>query len=76
MHHWEPYYVIWQYWLWSFQNGKTKLEIFLAINRGSKDIFFSLTVCNTVITSHSAYVAMSTELHGVKIDGFLYPNFM
>ena len=27
-------------------------------------------------TSHSAYVAMSTELHGVKIDGFLYPNKM
>ena len=28
------------------------------------------------LTSHSAYVATSTELHGVKIDGFLYPNFM
>ena len=27
-------------------------------------------------TSHSAYVATSTELHGVKIDGVLYPNFM
>ena len=27
-------------------------------------------------TSHSAYVAMSTESHGVKINGFLYPNFM
>ena len=27
-------------------------------------------------TSHSAYVATSTESHGVKIDGFLYPNFM
>ena len=25
-------------------------------------------------TSHSAYVAISTELHGVKIDRFLYPN--
>ena len=33
-------------------------------------------VCYTVYTSHSAYVATSTELHGVKIDGFLYPNFM
>ena len=27
-------------------------------------------------TSHSAYVATSTESHGLKIDGFLYPNFM
>ena len=31
---------------------------------------------NTQITSHSAYVATSTESQGVKIDGFLYPNFM
>ena len=31
---------------------------------------------STVDTSHSAYVARSTKLHGVKIDGFLYPNFM
>ena len=27
-------------------------------------------------TSHSAYDATSTELYGVKIDGFLYPNFI
>ena len=27
-------------------------------------------------TSHSAYVATLTESHGVKIDGFLYPDFM
>ena len=27
-------------------------------------------------TSHSAYVATSTESDGAKIDGFLYPNFM
>ena len=27
-------------------------------------------------TSHSAYVATSTEFHGVKINGFLYPNYM
>ena len=25
-------------------------------------------------TSHSAYDATLTELYGVKIDGFLYPN--
>ena len=25
---------------------------------------------------HSAYVATSTESDGVKIDGFLHPNFM
>ena len=31
---------------------------------------------HSVHTSHSAYVATSTESHGVKIDGFLYPNFM
>ena len=29
-----------------------------------------------VNTSHSAYDAMLTESNGVKIDGFLYPNFM
>ena len=28
------------------------------------------------ITSHSAYIATSTESDGVKIDGFLFPNFM
>ena len=27
-------------------------------------------------TSHPAYDATSTESNGVKIDGFLYPNFM
>ena len=27
-------------------------------------------------TSHSAYDATQTESNGVKIDGFLYPNFM
>ena len=27
-------------------------------------------------TSHSANVATSTESHGVKIDGFLNPNFI
>ena len=31
---------------------------------------------NWPFTSHSAYVATSTELDGVKIDGFLYPNLM
>ena len=28
------------------------------------------------LTSHSAYVATSTESYGVKINGFFYPNFM
>ena len=28
------------------------------------------------VTSHSAYAATSTESDRVKIDGFLYPNFM
>ena len=28
------------------------------------------------LTSHSAYVATSTESYGVKIDGFLHPNFV
>ena len=28
------------------------------------------------ISSHSAYDATSTESNGVKINGFLYPNFM
>ena len=29
-----------------------------------------------LFTSHSAYVVKSTELDGVKINGFFYPNFM
>ena len=37
-----------------------------------KNIQFKLCL----ITSHSAYVATSTELQGVKIDGILYPNFI
>ena len=28
-----------------------------------------------MLTSHSAYVATSTESHGVKIDGFLISKF-
>ena len=31
---------------------------------------------NSPDTCHSAYVAASTESHGVIIDEFLYPNFM
>ena len=42
------------------------------IKRGEKK---NCLVSETAL-SHSAYVATSTELHGVKIDGFLYPNFM
>ena len=30
----------------------------------------------SLTTSHSAYDATSIESNGVKIDGFLYPNFM
>ena len=37
-------------------------------------IFVSILIESLVITSHSAYVATSTELHEVKIDGYLYPN--
>ena len=41
-------------------------------------VFSQGYVSNThfIGTSHSAYVATSTESNGVKIDGFLYPNFM
>ena len=35
-----------------------------------------LSAFNLPCTSHSAYVVTSTKSHGVKIDGFLYPNFM
>ena len=31
---------------------------------------------NSDFTSHSAYVATSTESDGAKINGFLDPNFM
>ena len=46
-----------------------------------KEIFTRTTEVRTLrtyqsFTSHSAYVATSTESKGVKIDGFLYPNFM
>ena len=33
-------------------------------------------VCGRYATSHSAYVATSTQPQGVKINRFLYPNFM
>ena len=40
--------------------------------------FITLKVKNSRahVTSHSAYVPTSTELHRVRIDGFLYPNLM
>ena len=46
-----------------------------------KEIFTRTTEVRTLrtyqsFTSHSAYVGTSTESEGVKIDGFLYPNFM
>ena len=36
----------------------------------------TVLVTHSKYTSHSAYVATSTKSDGVKIDGFLYPNFM
>ena len=44
----------------------------LVANLSIHQVKFCLHECNSsCITSHSAYVATSTELHGVKIDGFL-----
>ena len=37
---------------------------------------FGLISTYCCFNSPSAYVATLTELHGVKINGFLYPNFM
>ena len=37
---------------------------------------FHLKLHQITLTGHSAYVATSTESDGVKVDGFLYPNFM
>ena len=53
----------------------------LPILQFTLNIFNGLDIClllwsHSVLASHSAYVPMSNELHGVKIDGFLYPNFI
>ena len=40
-----------------------------------KPLMYICTI-NFICTSHSAYVAAETELHGVKIDGLLLPNFL
>ena len=50
----------------AFSSIMAKLEI----AKCECDIFFAIW------TGHSAYVAMSTESERVKIDWFLYPNFM
>ena len=39
-------------------------------------LWYSSTLETYSNTSHSAYVATSTEAHGVKINEFLHPNFM
>ena len=49
--------------------------ISLKPNHFKKHLSHGTSLLHTPFTSHSAYVAASTELHGVKIDGFLYPNF-
>ena len=54
------------------------LEIKYLMYRNIRDqtIDSEEAIWSLLYTSHSAYVATSTELHGVKIDGFLYSNFM
>ena len=39
-------------------------------------LFFMKLTHYYALNSHSAYVATSAKLHGVKVDGFLYLNFM
>ena len=50
----------------------------LVVERDPQVLTF--VICTVLLlpkgTSHSAYVATSTETSGVKIDGFLHPNLM
>ena len=63
-------------------NPVMKLNIFQNLPETKENYFFHSRAkiagfdFYCICTSHSAYVATSTELHRVKIDGFLYPNFM
>ena len=40
------------------------------------EYLITLAKHDSLSTSHSAYVATETELHGAKIDGLLPPNFL
>ena len=60
------YFNAWNKYVKSLNNSASLIQI---------QIFFFLWD-NCQYTSHSAYAAMSTELDCVKIDGFLYSNFI
>ena len=53
------------------QRGTLQIMVVEFHTENSKIVHYCLT-----ITSHLAYVATLTKSDGVKIDGFLYPNFM
>ena len=60
---------LWSYGFSSFQGRDIKIrQIFYQRLTYSKKMI--------VFTSYSAYDATLLESDGVKIDGFLYPNFM
>jgi hypothetical protein len=46
------------------------------INQILSMVFWKINDIIWPFTSQSAYVATLTESDGVKIDGFLYPNFI
>ena len=53
------------------QRGTLQIMVVEFHTENSKIVHYCLT-----ITSHLAYVATLTKSDGVKMDGFLYPNFM
>ena len=57
----------------SFDSPENQSLILKISSWNSKE---KIVIMNCEYTSHSAYVATSTESNGVKIDGFLYPNYM
>ena len=68
------------------QTKREMLLLFISIDHLSKNLSnclaqlagtgLSFNNTSPVVTSHSAYDATLTESDGVKIDGFLYSNFM
>ena len=65
------------YWIVCFRLLKVgELQIECSWNPLESHKHIPLVRAVLLYTSHSAYDATSTESNGVKIDGFLYPNFM
>ena len=62
--------------LWMYKRHQSRVVLGSICVKVSEVHWFLITENECKYTSHSAYVAKSTKLDGVKIDGFLYPIFM